>query len=219
VKSASNYARVDWKSKGKPENSWAVPYVTGHRYKIHWGSKDFDQMDFDLSEKWLPTDKPIMFNTNFTETREAINMTMRRAPKTQIAEGTINELYVRQFLADGVSFETGDNYLMNDTAIREFEWAINGKNPEKDLMRMTGLKCLTGVCDKTVVEEVELEAGQRLWSDVKSWDGRTELPKAGESIEIPSGVNMLLDLAETPILGRLEINGRLTFKNDQDVHL
>jgi len=48
---------------------------------------------------------------------------------------------------------------MNDTAIREFEWAINGKNPEKDLMRMTGLKCLTGVCDLTVVEEVELEAG------------------------------------------------------------
>jgi len=69
--------------------------VTGHRYKIHWGSKDFERMDFDLSEKWLPTDKPIMFNTNFTETREAINMTMRRAPKTQIAEGTINELYVR----------------------------------------------------------------------------------------------------------------------------
>ena len=64
-----------------------------------------------------------------------------------------------------------------------------------------------------------MEAGQRLWSDVKSWDGRTELPKEGESIEIPSGVNMLLDLAETPILGRLEINGRLTFKNDQDVHL
>ena len=104
-------------------------------------------MDFDLSERWLPTDKPIMFNTNFTEVREAINMTMRRAPMTQIAEGTINELYVRQFLADGVSFETGDNYLMNDTAIREFEWAINGKNPEKDLMRMTGLKCLTGVCE------------------------------------------------------------------------
>ena len=86
-------------------------------------------------------------------------------------------------------------------------------------MRMTGLKCLTGVCDLTVVEEVELEAGQRLWSDVKSWDGRTELPKEGESIEIPSGVNMLLDLAETPILGRLEINGRLSFKNDMDIHL
>ena len=30
---------------------------------------------------------------------------------------------------------------------------------------------------------------------------------------------MVLDLAETPILGRLEINGRLTFKNDMDINL
>lgn len=30
---------------------------------------------------------------------------------------------------------------------------------------------------------------------------------------------MVLDVAETPILARLEINGRLTFKSDMDVHL
>jgi len=34
--------------------AWAVPFVTGHKYKISWGytGLDFDQMQVDLSERW-----------------------------------------------------------------------------------------------------------------------------------------------------------------------
>ena len=34
--------------------SWAVPFVTGHKYNISWGytGLDFDQMQVDLSERW-----------------------------------------------------------------------------------------------------------------------------------------------------------------------
>ena len=53
-----------------------MPYVTGHRYRIHWGEGlDFERMDFELSERWEENDKPILINLNFTDAREAINVT------------------------------------------------------------------------------------------------------------------------------------------------
>lgn len=69
------------------------------------------------------------------------------------------------------------------------------------------------------VEEVELEEGQRLWSDPESWGGT--LPAEGDDVEIASGWNMVLDLAETPVFASLTINGRLSFLdfNNTDIHL
>ena len=69
------------------------------------------------------------------------------------------------------------------------------------------------------VEEVELEEGQRLWSDPESWGGT--LPGEGDDVEISSGWNMVLDLAETPVYASLTINGRLSFLdyNNTDIHL
>jgi hypothetical protein len=31
-----NYAIVPYKTKQKPSNAHAIPFVTGHRYHIHW---------------------------------------------------------------------------------------------------------------------------------------------------------------------------------------
>lgn len=45
------------------------------------------------------------------------------------------------------------------------------------------------------------------------------MPVENENVEIPPGYNMIFDLAESPILKQLHINGRLTFKNDTDLHL
>jgi hypothetical protein len=40
-----NYSVVPFKTYSNPSNSWAMPYVTGHRYRIHWGEGiDFTQM-------------------------------------------------------------------------------------------------------------------------------------------------------------------------------
>ena len=57
---------------------------------------------------------------------------------------------------------------------------------------MQGLKCISGTCTLDDVTEVELEEGQRLWSDVENWGGT--LPGEDEDVEVPSGWNMLLDL-------------------------
>ena len=48
-----NYSVVPFKPKLDPTNAWAMPYVTGKRYKIHWkNGLDFDKMRFDLSKWW-----------------------------------------------------------------------------------------------------------------------------------------------------------------------
>ena len=72
----SNYSLVPYKQKGNPSDGWAMPYVTGHRYRLHWESGlDFDQMLMEVSERWEPEDKPIFMVFNFTESREAVNFT------------------------------------------------------------------------------------------------------------------------------------------------
>lgn len=84
---------------------------------------------------------------------------------------------------------------------------------------MLGLRCISGSCPLDEIEEVELEAGQRLWSDTDNWGGT--LPQEGDNVEIPSGWNMILDLEETPVLASLTINGRLSFLQfeDKNIHL
>ena len=56
--------------------SWAIPFVTGHKYKISWGpGLDFDKFEIDLSEKWQYSDKNIIIMHNFTNVRAAFNVT------------------------------------------------------------------------------------------------------------------------------------------------
>ena len=56
-----------------PLNSWAVPYVTGHKYKVHWRyGLDFTRMQMDLSSRWVPTDKNLYLVFNFTDVRQKV---------------------------------------------------------------------------------------------------------------------------------------------------
>ena len=94
VDDESNYSVIDWRKYARPNYSWAMPYVTGHRYRIHWGEGlDFERMDFELSERWETNDEPILINLNFTDVREAINVTNVK-DNVQTPEGTINDNYL-----------------------------------------------------------------------------------------------------------------------------
>lgn len=96
---------------------------------------------------------------------------------------------------------------------------INGHEESNRFLLVEPLECITGKCVLDTIEEVVLEEGQRLWSDPDSWDG-AGVPEEGQDVEIPSGWNMLLDIEETPRLGTININGRLSFiQNDMDIHL
>ena len=190
-----------------------MPFVTGKKYRLHWESGlDFDKMKVMVSERWQPTDLNTFFEFNFTESREAVNFTTGYGSGDQIAA---NELITKS----NTDLVTGDNWVRNETDIRTFQFVVNGKIESNRFIKVEPLECITGTCVLDTVEEVELEEGQRLWSDPSNWEGNT-LPQDGDEVEIPSGWNMLLDIEETPKLKSLNINGRLSFiQNDIDIHL
>lgn len=72
----NGYGKLPFKEKHSPMNGWAVPFVTGHKYKFSFGSSglDFDSLRLDLSERWNDDDKNIYFIHNFTDVRAAIDV-------------------------------------------------------------------------------------------------------------------------------------------------
>jgi len=51
IKERKNYSSMPFKEKSSPSNGWAIPFVIGHKYKIHWGNVglDFDKLTIDMS--------------------------------------------------------------------------------------------------------------------------------------------------------------------------
>jgi hypothetical protein len=114
-----------------------------------------------------------------------------------------------------------DNLLSGDNAFngrygKEFEFVINGKDSSRNELLLRGQRCLNDECPVPEINDgILLEKDYRLWSDPVAWGG--VVPKAGDSVEIKATWNMLLDIPNPPPLASLTINGRLTFKDHQDV--
>ena len=71
-----NYSLVMYKQKLDPSNGWAMPYVTGKRYRLHWeAGLDFDEMKMEVSPLWDENDENTFLVFNFTQPREAVNFT------------------------------------------------------------------------------------------------------------------------------------------------
>jgi co-chaperonin GroES (HSP10) len=197
---SSKYGFVPFKAKLDPSNAWAVPMVTGHKYRAHWGSSsdalDFTQMQISLSNRWNTTDKGIYLVMNFTDVREKIEVI------------TGGEIIENMTLVNKTAplLQTGDNIIYNDTATREIHLMINGRNMTRNKIKLVGYRCVSS-CFAAIVD-VPLETSIRYWSDVNNWP-KGALPKEGEDVEIKSGWNMIYDIPETPLLNKVEINGRL----------
>jgi hypothetical protein len=93
---------------------------------------------------------------------------------------------------------------------------FNGKNNTRDILHLNSTRCI-GSC-LSGKNDTPVETNIRRWSDPKSWPSG-KVPVAGETVEIISGMNMLYDLQESPIIDMLEINGRLTFEEGKNLHL
>jgi len=50
----TNHGIVKFRPKLDPMNNWAIPLITGHKYRLSWGSSgiDWEQMQLTLSERW-----------------------------------------------------------------------------------------------------------------------------------------------------------------------
>ena len=114
-------------------------------------------------------------------------------------------------------WQTGDNIVYNDTATREFEFVVNGRNSSRNQILITGERCV-GACFADLDNSLVVENGTRFWSDPTSWPTQV-LPVEGDDVVINSTWNMVLDLPITPILSSLEIDGRLTFLPGMNITL
>jgi hypothetical protein len=67
----TNYGLFEFRPKLDPSAGWAIPIVTGHKYKIHFGvtGLDFESLQIDLSEEWRETDNDIYLVHNWTDVR------------------------------------------------------------------------------------------------------------------------------------------------------
>lgn len=81
---------------------------------------------------------------------------------------------------------------------------------------MIGQRCW-GPCQPPVTK-IPISTTFKYWSVPTDWTSG-KIPVADEVVEIEPGWNMVMDVAETPILKMLTVNGRLSFKNDTDLHL
>jgi hypothetical protein len=95
------------------------------------------------------------------------------------------------------------------------KFVISGKNVthwKETTLSFVGIRCF--VCQEDIATVAT--GPERFWSDPNSWPSG-KLPIEGENVHIEPGWNMTLDLAETPILTLVRVNGILRFKNDMDI--
>jgi hypothetical protein len=74
AKKNENYSELEFRAKERPNDSWAIPLVTGHQYRIKWGTRgiNFEGMTMTMSPRWKTDDLPIEFTHQFTDVRAKI---------------------------------------------------------------------------------------------------------------------------------------------------
>jgi hypothetical protein len=133
----TQYSVFEFRPKQDPVNAWAIPVVTGHKYKVHWqNGLDFEQMQVTLSPHWAPEDKNVYLVHNFTDVRAKVDFV------TPLKDIVPNMTLVNKTSAN---WQTGDNVLYNQTERREIHYAINGKNKSRSFIVMKGSRCI-GSC-------------------------------------------------------------------------
>jgi len=127
------------RDKLKPSNGWAIPFATGHRYRFHWGEGlDFERMNIEMANRWVPSDLNVHMVTNFTDVRAAVNMT------DEFNVLIANETYITKVEDELIN---GDYVVYNQTEVREFHFVLNGKDMDNRAnMVMTGHRCIVD-CD------------------------------------------------------------------------
>jgi hypothetical protein len=137
------------KDKLDPMQSWTIPFVTDHSYRIHWAEgMDFTNLLVELSDNWEPQDDSVIINMNFTDVREAINFTTDYGKGEQIPNKTYgNKKRGKHAL--------GDNIVFNDTKKREFKFVLNYKDEDRGKnLRIESLRCIHRDCNIKAIEKV-----------------------------------------------------------------
>ena len=185
--------------------TWALPFVTGYSYNIHWqdGNLDFTHINLYPTNYWRVSDKGVVLRFNYSETREDFNVSLLKfggnvllgSKKSDVLDPKIN------------NFMTGDYYHRIDN--KYFSIGINGL--ANGTIDVDPIKCLK-TCP-IISDDYTKENFYRLWSNVSMWNN-SKLPQEGEIVVIPRAWRLILDV-DTPNLAKLIIDGDLTFDSTQ----
>ena len=212
-----------------PGYAWALPYVTGHKYRMFWdkGQLDMTNIKMEISTRWEPTDKYVEFNLPYIDKREDIDF-FTVYDYTQSKSD-----YLKYFIPNGTldpttraNWLTGYNYNDN-LAKQELNFVVTGNAKSSKTIQINGYRCrenLVPWCNLNPVTST-CSGTPKLWSNPDSWKTDAKpaggLPLEGEDIFIPAGTSFLFDLVESPVYGIITIQGCVSFLSDnsKDQHL
>lgn len=200
-----------------PGYSWALPYVTGHKYRFYWdfGQLDMTNMKIEVSDRWTPTDKYVEFNLPYVDNREDIDFFTKHGYDVSKAD------YKTYFIPNG-SLDPANRanwlsgYNLNDNMVnKELNFVITGNAQSSKTLQINGVRCrenLVPWCQLTPVITT-CSGTPKKWSDPATWP-KGALPNANEDVVIPAGVPISYDLADSPIYRMIQVDGCLSFLTD-----
>ena len=185
-------------------HTWALPFVTGYQYSIHFqnGNLDFNHLNLYPTNYWKSDDKGIVLRFNYSEINEDFNTTLLKF-RGNFVKGIKSTDYLNP--ADN-DFFIGD---YNHDPIKKVVFVgINGKS--NGSIDIDPVSCLHD-CNKNqpLINVIPKETFTRLWSNVSMWNN-SRLPKDNEEVYIPSNWNVVLDVNSSN-LSRIIIDGDLSF--------
>lgn len=128
VKDLNNYSSAYMTVLQDPMYAWAIPYVTGHKYRFFFdkGQIDLTSIKIEVSERWTPSDKYVLFNLPYTDPREDIDF----FTKYDINYSSANAMtyFIPNYTLDQSTYanwKSGYNYNDN-TAKKELNFVITG---------------------------------------------------------------------------------------------
>lgn len=199
---AQNASSISFRAKERPNNNWAIPFVTGQTYSLYWANRaDFDKITIDPSSVYRYDDAPITLIFNHSEYREKYQILA--ASKT--TDNTINITNSTALWTNSVNDPVlcGDWY--HDTMNQKLYLAINGK--ERTYLNLKAFKCYLNCPNQQ--PSVVKEGPVRLWSNASQWPNQ-QVPQDGDDVIIPADWTLLLDV-NTSSLSTLTILGDLYF--------
>ena len=140
-KDTSAYSIVQWKAKNNPENAWAAPFVTGHKYRIYWsiGELNWTEMKIEVARTWKPTDKQILFNQPYTDNYENVDF-FGYYNKTWTSD--TDPLYYPKTTLDVATKSTWlSGYNKLDMTAKEINYVINGKTASSKTLQANSVRC------------------------------------------------------------------------------
>lgn len=126
----------------RPGQGWALPYITDHKYRIHWNEGiDFTRMRMEMSQHWVDSDDSVLIYMNFTNVREEVKFTTEYGNGQTIANNSLNTV-------SAGNLALADNFVQNNTDDNYFQFIVNYKDTSrgKNLL-IEGFTCIGNDCD------------------------------------------------------------------------